>query len=193
MPIAGVAFEDVLGSEAVNPIQTSGQFVFHAVGDTGGIKEPRHQFAVADAMPVDLAGKTLATDRLAFLFHLGDVVYYFGQDRFYYDQFYEPYTRTMKQDARHIAYVVAGTGGYFNLSGFKTGRGGVKPRPGAIGRDTQANQVTLEHFDDATFGFLRVAVTATTITCQFVAVDERSRAARVTDTATVALATHKVT
>ena len=27
----------------------------------------------------------------SFLFHLGDVVYYFGESTYYYDQFYEPY------------------------------------------------------------------------------------------------------
>ena len=27
----------------------------------------------------------------AFFFHLGDVVYYYGEDEFYYDQFYHPY------------------------------------------------------------------------------------------------------
>ena len=97
------------------------------------------------------------------------------------------------QDGRQIAYVVAGTGGYFNLSGFKTGRGGAKPRAGAIGTDTQGNKVMLEHFDDTTFGFLRVTVTAATITCQFVAVDEHARTARVADTAIVTLATHTVT
>jgi hypothetical protein len=29
----------------------------------------------------------------AFLFHLGDVVYNFGEGQHYYDQFYEPYRR----------------------------------------------------------------------------------------------------
>lgn len=57
----------------------------------------------------------------------------------------------------------------------------------------QGNQVTLEHFDDTTFGFLRVVVSATTINCQFMAVDKGSPVARVTNTATVTLATHKVT
>jgi hypothetical protein len=30
-------------------------------------------------------------DAPAFFFHLGDVVYYFGEGRYYYDQFYEPF------------------------------------------------------------------------------------------------------
>jgi hypothetical protein len=61
------------------------------VGDTGGVKEPSKQFAVADAMANDLAGKTYQTGLPAFFYHLGDVVYYLGQEQYYYDQFYDPY------------------------------------------------------------------------------------------------------
>src|ERR1700761_2414901 len=32
-----------------------------------------------------------AADVPSFLFHLGDIVYYFGEGSYYYDQFYEPY------------------------------------------------------------------------------------------------------
>src|SRR5277367_6657195 len=86
-----MALADVLGNAAVQQIQNSGQIVFHSVGDTGGIKEPSHQFAVADAMTDDLTGKDFTSGRSAFFFHLGDVVYFFGQERYYYDQFYDPY------------------------------------------------------------------------------------------------------
>lgn len=82
---------DVLGGASIQQIQNSGQIVFHSIGDTGGIKEPSHQFAVADGMTQQLQGKTYASGLPAFCFHLGDVVYYFGQERYYYDQFYDPY------------------------------------------------------------------------------------------------------
>jgi hypothetical protein len=351
--------DDVLGAAAIAQIQSAGHLVFHSVGDTGGIKEPAHQFAVADAMAADLRHKTLAKSRPAFFFHLGDIVYYFGQEKYYYDQFYDPYrnynapifaipgnhdavvfagepvnyslepfvnnfctkspgkntvaagiarttmtqpgvyfaldapfariiglysntsegategmisgsvigneqvtflidrlkeladerksgqtralilathhppftgssnhvpsprmlhdidgacqqtgvwpdlalsghshlferyTRTMKADGRQIPYIVAGNGGYFNLSGFKKGQGGVKPQPGATGTDTKGNALTLEHFDDATFGFLRVTVSAETIKCQFMALQPSGKV-NVANTATVTLATHKV-
>src|SRR5271155_2177556 len=81
----------VLGASLVQQIQSSGQIVFHSVGDTGGVKEPSHQFAVADAMSNDLVGKTPAAGLPSFFYHLGDVVYFFGQERYYYDQFYDPY------------------------------------------------------------------------------------------------------
>jgi Calcineurin-like phosphoesterase len=74
----------VLGSAATNAIQTSGKITFHTVGDTGGIHSPQFQFAVADAMAVDGTGAS-------FWYHLGDVVYYFGQEEYYFDQFYDPY------------------------------------------------------------------------------------------------------
>jgi hypothetical protein len=41
-------------------------------------------------MVTDFA-ETNAADVPAFFFHLGDVVYYFGEATYYYDQFYEPY------------------------------------------------------------------------------------------------------
>lgn len=351
--------DEVLGAAAVAQIESAGRLVFHSVGDTGGIKEPKHQFAVADAMAADLHGKTLAKNRPAFLYHLGDVVYYFGQEKYYYDQFYDPYrdydapifaipgnhdavrftgepvkfslepfvnnfctttpvknsvaggiarttmtqpgvyfaldapfariiglysntsegategmisgsiigneqvtfladrlkelaeerkmgharalilathhppftgssqhvpspgmlrdidgacqqtgvwpdlvlsghahlyeryTRTMKADGREIPYIVAGNGGYFNLSGFKKGQRGMKPKPGAIGTDAKGNALTLKYFDDATFGFLRVTVSTATITCQFIALQPSGKL-KVANTTIVMLTTHKV-
>jgi hypothetical protein len=67
-----------------------GKLVFHAVGDTGGIKNPEPQTAVAEAMINDLANSD-ATLVPSFFYHVGDVVYYNGQVTEYYSQFYEPY------------------------------------------------------------------------------------------------------
>jgi hypothetical protein len=81
----------VLGADAVAQIQAAGSLVFHSVGDTGGIVRAEPQLAVSDAMALDLQGKTYATGLPAFFFHLGDVVYYFGQEQYYPEQFYDPY------------------------------------------------------------------------------------------------------
>ncbi len=68
-------------------MESAGQNIttFHTVGDTGGIHNPQFQFAVADAMATDLRAAP----------HSGitwvDVVYYFGQEQYYYEQFYDPY------------------------------------------------------------------------------------------------------
>ena len=45
---------------------------------------------MADQLSIDCVTDE-AGNRPAFLFHLGDVVYNFGESRYYYDQFYEPY------------------------------------------------------------------------------------------------------
>ena len=81
----------ILGADAVAQIAASGKLVFHSVGDTGGIIRAEPQLAVSDAMAADLAGKTYASGLPAFFFHLGDVVYYFGQEQYYPEQFYDPY------------------------------------------------------------------------------------------------------
>jgi hypothetical protein len=81
----------VLGQAAVDAITGANSITFHCVGDTGGVKEPSKQFAVADAMANQLSGLTYQTGRPAFFYHLGDVVYYLGQEQYYYDQFYDPY------------------------------------------------------------------------------------------------------
>jgi len=81
----------ILGADAVAQIQASGNLVFHSAGDTGGIIRAEPQLAVSDAMAADLSGKTYASGLPAFFFHLGDVVYYFGQEQYYPEQFYDPY------------------------------------------------------------------------------------------------------
>ena len=81
----------ILGADAVAQIKAAGKLVFHSVGDTGGIVRTEPQLAVSDAMAADLSGKTYATGLAAFFFHLGDVVYYFGQQQYYPEQFYDPY------------------------------------------------------------------------------------------------------
>lgn len=80
-----VDLASILGTAAANAIQQSGKITFHTVGDTGGIHEPEAQFAVGDAMATDLSSGA------AFWYHLGDVVYYFGQEQYYFEQFYDPY------------------------------------------------------------------------------------------------------
>jgi hypothetical protein len=71
-------------------INAAGQIVFHCVGDTGSVTGPQTQSLVADKMVTDFS-EANAADVPSFFFHLGDVVYYFGEATYYYDQFYEPY------------------------------------------------------------------------------------------------------
>jgi Calcineurin-like phosphoesterase len=78
------------GEGKVAAIQQAKQIVFHAVGDTGSVIGPETQSLVADKMVSDFDEENSA-DVPSFFFHLGDVVYYFGEGTYYYDQFYEPY------------------------------------------------------------------------------------------------------
>lgn len=78
------------GAAVVKAIERSRQIVFHSVGDTGSVVGPETQSLVADKMVSDF-DEANAADIPAFFFHLGDVVYYFGESTYYYDQFYEPY------------------------------------------------------------------------------------------------------
>lgn len=351
-----MSLDDVLDASDVEAIQSSGSIVFHAVGDTGGVKEPSHQFAVADALSADLAGKMWQSGLPAFFFNLGDVVYYFGQEKYYYDQFYDPYrdynapifaipgnhdgvlysgeavpyslqpfysnfcTQTPTHAAiaagvsrttmtepgvyftldapfvkiiglysntsegatqglisggaagtdqltfleqqlanavtersqgdvraliiavhhppftgssqhtpnpamlsdidnactqagilpdmvlsghshlyerytrvvqnRQIPFVVAGMGGYFNLSTFSTGKGGVKPTPPITGTDADGNPLTLEAYNDTQWGFLRLTVSAASLTCQFFALPAGGGSAAVQDSVTLDLNKH---
>jgi hypothetical protein len=78
------------GASVVKAIERSKQIVFHSVGDTGSVVGPETQSLVADKMVSDF-DEANAADIPSFFFHLGDVVYYFGESTYYYDQFYEPY------------------------------------------------------------------------------------------------------
>ena len=78
------------GATVTQTITTAGQIVFHCVGDTGSVTGPTTQSLVADKMVSDFT-EANAADVPSFFFHLGDVVYYFGESAYYYDQFYEPY------------------------------------------------------------------------------------------------------
>jgi Calcineurin-like phosphoesterase len=77
---------DVLGAAAVTKIEhTDKKIVLHVIGDSGGVTSPQYQFAVADALAAD------QPNGVSFLYHLGDVVYFFGEDSYYFEQFYDPY------------------------------------------------------------------------------------------------------
>lgn len=93
LPEPKLTLAEILGSgraAAVQKITQSGQLVFHAAGDTGNTRGPENQSLVADKMVSDFDDED-TTERPSFFFHLGDVIYSFGEAQYYYDQFYEPY------------------------------------------------------------------------------------------------------
>jgi hypothetical protein len=78
------------GDTMVASIEKAGQIVFHAAGDTGNTRGPRDQEVVADKMVSDFVEHDDAGVP-SFFYHLGDVIYSFGESQYYYDQFYAPY------------------------------------------------------------------------------------------------------
>ncbi len=78
------------GPAKVAAITQANQIVFHSVGDTGSVIGPETEESVADKMVSDF-NETDAAAIPAFFFHLGDVVYSFGEAKYYYDQFFEPW------------------------------------------------------------------------------------------------------
>lgn len=81
----------VLGPAMVQSIQTAGVISFHSVGDTGAtsIGHLTDEESVADMMAGDVRSGGVSAPW--FFFHLGDVVYNFGEAEYYYEQFYDPF------------------------------------------------------------------------------------------------------
>jgi hypothetical protein len=100
-------------------IAANGQIVFHATGDTGSTRGPENQNLVSDKMVNDFTDD--AKERPSFFFHLGDVIYSFGEAKYYYDQFYEPYrdypAPIVAIPGNHDGMVAPGTGAT-SLAGF---------------------------------------------------------------------------
>lgn len=81
------------GTDVVEHITTAGKIIFHVIGDSGASvagKKYQNELNVADQVTVDCATSNQA-NHPSFAYHLGDVVYDFGEKQYYYDQFYEPF------------------------------------------------------------------------------------------------------
>ena len=84
--------------------EAAGLLAFDAVGDTGGVHGDNVQKAVADAMEAQrTASAAKKQPAPAFLYNLGDVVYFNGLSNLYNSQFYEPY-----QDYHAAIFAIAG-------------------------------------------------------------------------------------
>ncbi|MGH9500619.1 MAG: metallophosphoesterase family protein [Terriglobales bacterium] len=102
------------GPNIIKAIVKAGQIVFHATGDSGAsnVGKYRNEIRVSDQVTDD-CHSTSTANRPAFLYHLGDVVYNFGESKYYYDQFYEPYRNypapIFAIPGNHDAFVIPGT------------------------------------------------------------------------------------
>jgi hypothetical protein len=80
------------GPELIKQVTKAGKIIFHALGDSGASNAGKYksEIRVADQVTADCQSADEA-NHPAFLFHLGDVVYDFGESQYYYDQFYDPF------------------------------------------------------------------------------------------------------
>jgi hypothetical protein len=78
------------GKAAVQAIQAGGEIVFQAAGDTGATRGPATENLVMHKLLADFHGERPAAIP-QFFYHLGDIVYSFGEHKYYYDQFYEAF------------------------------------------------------------------------------------------------------
>ena len=102
------------GATVINSIKTAQSITFHMIGDSGATAAAKYtsEIKVADAVTNDFHSSK-AADRPSFMFHLGDVVYNFGEWNYYYDQFYEPFRNYAAPifaiPGNHDSFVLPGT------------------------------------------------------------------------------------
>ena len=111
------SLSDAWGSHGPDVIQAINQakvIVFHMIGDSGASTAQSFpaMIKVSDAVTNDFHTST-AANRPTFLFHLGDIIYNFGESQYYYDQFYEPFRNypapIFAIPGNHDSFVVPGT------------------------------------------------------------------------------------
>ncbi|MGA2100710.1 MAG: metallophosphoesterase [Candidatus Sulfotelmatobacter sp.] len=102
------------GSDVINSINAAKSITFHMIGDSGASAQSNYasELKVADAVTNDFHTST-APNRPSFLFHLGDVVYNFGESLYYFDQFYEPFRNypapILAIPGNHDSFILPGT------------------------------------------------------------------------------------
>ncbi len=83
--------ETVLPAATIEGIKRAGKLTFHVNGDMGGIRDSVPQTLVAKGMESDFAPNPAPGANPSFLYVLGDCVYFNGEVKEYYAQFYQPY------------------------------------------------------------------------------------------------------
>ena len=109
--------QDALGAHGPDLVQVINGYKsisFHVVGDSGAsaMKNFLGMIHVSDALTDDFHAAN-EESRPAFLYHLGDLVYNFGESNYYYDQFYDPYRNypapIFAIPGNHDSFVLPGT------------------------------------------------------------------------------------
>lgn len=102
------------GAQMAAAIKAAGRVVFHMAGDSGASEgaKYRNETSVADHLVADCESSP-ANDSPSFLYHLGDLVYDFGESKYWFSQFYEPFRHYPRPifalAGNHDSFVVPGT------------------------------------------------------------------------------------
>ncbi|SHG88037.1 metallophosphoesterase family protein [Pedobacter caeni] len=91
LPLPSGSYPYRLKLETEPAVEAPQAMVFHMVGDTGGFKQPDLQKQIAGQMAQQYLNAVCPEDRPSFLYHLGDIVYHYGEADQYESQFLEPY------------------------------------------------------------------------------------------------------
>ncbi len=83
-----MTLDEIVGSSGLTAIQNAGSITFHAVGDTGSPDTMTEIISGVMGADYDITHPETCP---AFLFHLGDIIYYDNTDKGYLSQFYTPY------------------------------------------------------------------------------------------------------
>jgi hypothetical protein len=102
------------GAQVVAEIEQAGKIIFHAFGDSGAVQSQSNAGELHVAQQVTLDCATSPPDnRPAFLYQLGDLVYYAGEANQYVAQFYDPFRNypapIFAIPGNHDSFVKSGT------------------------------------------------------------------------------------
>lgn len=86
-----MSLSDICGSRPAGYVSNAAgvSIAFDVVGDSGAPTEQK--LNTFELQVTDLMARDAQTQPPAFLFHVGDVVYFYGEENYYYSQFYEPF------------------------------------------------------------------------------------------------------
>ena len=113
------------------------KMIFQVAGDTGGLKSPAFQRLIAEQMGKQVSN---SDEKPSFLYHVGDIVYHFGESDQYEKQFFTPY-----RDYPLPIFAIPGNhdsdvnplnpNPYTSLAPFSSVFCGTEPRPVPFGTD----------------------------------------------------------
>lgn len=115
-------------------LQDPDKMIFQVAGDTGGLKSPAFQRLIAEQMGKQYLEPANPLEKPSFLYHVGDIVYHFGEADQYEKQFFTPYKDyplpIFAIPGNHDSDVnTAAAVPYSSLEPFTSVFCGIKPRP----------------------------------------------------------------